>query len=83
MTTILDTLASYVPNIILRRIVKNPDPITAPTFESFPAAVLYADITGFTAMTERLESIPHAELGAGAEAVTNAINAYFDRFRCV
>lgn len=80
MTTILDTLASYVPNIILRRIVKNPDPITAPTFESFPAAVLYADITGFTAMTERLESIPHAELGAGAEAVTNAINAYFARF---
>ncbi|GAB4580779.1 MAG: adenylate/guanylate cyclase domain-containing protein [Anaerolineales bacterium] len=80
MSSILETLSSYVPNLILRRIIKNPEPITAPTYESFPAAVLYADITGFTALTERLEGIPHAQQGAGAEAVTNAINAYFDQF---
>lgn len=80
MSTLLETLSSYVPNLILRRIVRHPEPITAPTYESFPAAVLYADIKGFTALTERLEAIPHAEQGAGAEAVTNAINAYFEKF---
>ncbi|HNB53615.1 MAG TPA: adenylate/guanylate cyclase domain-containing protein, partial [Anaerolineales bacterium] len=80
MSTLLETLSSYVPNLILRRIVKNPEPITAPTYESFPAAVMYADIKGFTALTERLEEIPHAQQGAGAEAVTHAINAYFERF---
>ena len=80
MSDLLETLASYVPNLILRRILKNPEPITSPSFESFPAAVMYADITGFTALTERLEGIPHAEQGAGAEAVTNTINGYFAKF---
>jgi class 3 adenylate cyclase/tetratricopeptide (TPR) repeat protein len=41
---------------------------------------MYADITGFTALTERLEEIPHAQQGAGAEAVTHAINVYFQQF---
>ena len=80
MSDTLQILASYVPNFILRRIVRNPEPITSPKLESFPAAVMYADITGFTALTEQLEGILHAGQGAGAEAVTRTINAYFEQF---
>ncbi len=78
MSKLLNTLASYVPHLILQRLAKNPAPISKPTLEEFPAAVMYADITGFTALTEKLEELPHADQGAGAEAVTQMVNAYFD-----
>ncbi|MGH2593828.1 MAG: adenylate/guanylate cyclase domain-containing protein, partial [Anaerolineae bacterium] len=69
----LETLASYVPQIIARRFAAHPAPMTEPAAERFPAAVLFADITGFTAMTERL-----AQRGpAGAEEVSALLNAYF------
>jgi class 3 adenylate cyclase/tetratricopeptide (TPR) repeat protein len=79
MASLADTLASYVPNLVIRRIQTNPEPISAPTFESFDAAAMYADITGFTALTERLDRLPLAERGAGAEALTRVINAYFEQ----
>jgi class 3 adenylate cyclase len=49
----LETLASYVPTFITRRLAINPIPLT-PVAQSFPAAVLFADISGFTALTEHL-----------------------------
>jgi class 3 adenylate cyclase len=43
--------------------------------ERFPAAVLFADISGFTALTEHL-----AQQGpAGAEILTRELNTYFGR----
>lgn len=70
---LISTLASYVPTLIKRQLAQNPEPITAPTAEQFPAAVLFADISGFTALTERL-----AQKGpAGAEELTSLLNAYF------
>ncbi|MGH8630012.1 MAG: adenylate/guanylate cyclase domain-containing protein, partial [Burkholderiales bacterium] len=47
--------------------------MTEPVIERCPAALLFADITGFTAMTERL-----AKRGpAGAEQVSALLNDYF------
>src|SRR3712207_856222 len=75
MSAFITTLASYVPELIIRRLATNPAPITAPTSERFPAAVLFADISGFTALTEHL-----AQQGpAGAEVLTRELNTYFGR----
>jgi predicted ATPase/class 3 adenylate cyclase len=73
MSAFIKTLASYVPGLIIQRLAANPTPITAPISEHFPAAVLFADISGFTALTEHL-----AQQGpAGAEVLTRELNTYF------
>src|SRR5262245_61935258 len=73
MSDLLTTLISYVPALVVRRLASNPAPISAPIAESFPAAVLFADISGFTSLAERL-----ARRGAlGAEELTRLLNAYF------
>jgi class 3 adenylate cyclase len=50
----LDTLASYVPARIVRRIVEDAALPTNPIADQFEAAVFFADISGFTQMAERL-----------------------------
>jgi class 3 adenylate cyclase/tetratricopeptide (TPR) repeat protein len=70
-----DTLASYVPALIRRRLAVNPAHLEAPETERVSAAVLFADISGFTRLTEQL-----AQQGlAGAEKLTDLLNAYFER----
>ncbi len=74
-TTLLDNLASYVPYVVMRGIAVDPTPISAPAEEHFPAAVLFADISGFTRLTERLvQSGPE-----GVEQLSNLLNSYFGR----
>ncbi|MGB0387097.1 MAG: AAA family ATPase [Ardenticatenaceae bacterium] len=69
----VDTLVSYVPTLITRQVVVDPTPIMTLKSERFPATVLFADISGFSALTERL-----AERGpAGTEALTGLLNNYF------
>ena len=51
---LITTLVSYVPALIARRLAADPNPISQPTAERFAAAVLFADISGFTALGERL-----------------------------
>ena len=71
--SLLDTLTSYVPRLVVHRHFTDPAPITAPTVETFPAAVLFADISGFTLLTEQL-----AQRGpVGAEEMAGLLNAYF------
>ncbi|MCB0212683.1 MAG: AAA family ATPase [Anaerolineae bacterium] len=73
MPNLVDTLASYVPQLITRRLAVDPTPITAPMTERIPAAVLYADISGFTTMAEQL-----APCGpSGTEQLTDRLNTYF------
>jgi len=73
MSDLTQTLVSYVPTLITRHLATDPTPITTPTSERFSAAVLFADISGFTALTERL-----AQQGpAGAEDLTQELNTYF------
>jgi len=75
MSVLLETLASYVPALITRRLAVDPTPITTPIVERFPATVLFADISGFTVLAERLA----ARGPAGAEELTRLLNAYFGR----
>lgn len=73
MSTSIETLKSYVPALITRRLTSTPAPVISPFSERFAATVLFADISGFTALTERL-----AQKGpAGAETLTRALNTYF------
>lgn len=71
--TLADVLASYVPKLIQKRVVADPSPIESPVSEDTQAAVLFADISGFTSLTEKL-----AESGpTGVEAIANILNEYF------
>lgn len=75
MADLVNTLASYVPKLITHRLATDPTPITAPLTERFPAAVLYADISGFSTMSEQL-----ARCGpAGTDELTRQLNTYFGR----
>jgi len=69
------TLASYVPDAIVRRLARDPRPLIAPLVERFTGAVLIADVSGFTTIAESL-----AKQGArGAEALNGMLNDYFGR----
>lgn len=75
MSTLLDTLISYVPPLTVRRFADNPTPLLDPTAEYFPATALFADISGFTEITEAL-----AQRGpGGAEELTLLLNSYFSQ----
>lgn len=75
MPTFLETLASYVPALIIRQSAAQLASLDAPMLDRFPAAVLCVDISGFTALTERLAR--HGP--AGIEELTKHLNNYFDR----
>ncbi len=73
--TFLATLASYLPPLIVRHYAADPSPPSAPSADRFAAAVMFADISGFTALTERL-----AQQGpTGAEELTRVLNLYFSQ----
>src|SRR5512134_3064364 len=68
-----ELLASYVPKLIQKRVIANPSPIEVPVSEDMQAAVLFADISGFTLLTEHL-----AERGpSGVETLARILNEYF------
>jgi class 3 adenylate cyclase/tetratricopeptide (TPR) repeat protein len=65
--------ASYVPALVARRFADRREPLVEPESERFPAAVLFADISGFTALTERLAGTgPN-----GVEELTELLNDCF------
>lgn len=66
-------LASYVPHHVLRHYVCHPTSLTFPHSEHFPAAVLFADLSGFTPLAERL-----SKLESGVAQLTALINDVFD-----
>ncbi|HMA36909.1 MAG TPA: adenylate/guanylate cyclase domain-containing protein, partial [Chloroflexia bacterium] len=79
MSALAPTLASYVPRLVVARLAADPGDPTTPTADRLRAAVLFADISGFTALAERL-----AEQGpTGAEELTNLLNAYFGQLIAV
>ena len=78
-----EVLASYVPKLIQNRIIADPSPIESPLAEEFQATLLFADISGFTLLTERL-----AEKGpTGVETLARILNdlqtASYDGVVCV
>jgi class 3 adenylate cyclase len=75
MASLLETMAAYVPTLITNRLAADPSPITAPVAARFQAAVLLADIVGFTALADRL-----ARRGPNsAEELSRLLNEYFGR----
>ena len=70
--TLLDTLASYAPQLALRRQASQAVGGRS-SAESFPAAALFADVSGFTALTELLA----ARRPGGVEFLTRLLNDYF------
>lgn len=68
----LATIASFVPEMILRQANAGQGKPTEASLEETTAAVLFVDIAGFTALTESL-----AQRGdAGAEDLTRVLNLY-------
>lgn len=68
-----ELLASYVPKLIQNRVAADPAPIESPIVEELQAAILFADITGFTLLTEHM-----AERGMnGVESLARILNEYF------
>ena len=75
MPDLTELFASYVPQLIQKRVISDPSPIDSPRVEQLSAAVLFADISGFTRLTESL-----AERGpAGVEHLARILNEYFGR----
>ena len=73
MVLTAEMLRCYVPRFLASRFLARPTPLDAPGVERFWAAVLFADISGFTPLAERL-----ARRGpAGAEDLSDLLNAYF------
>lgn len=71
--TLLQDLASYVPHLVVRQIAADPTPPTQAAGERFDTAVFFADISGFTVLTERL-----TRRGTeGVEDLSHLLNAYF------
>jgi class 3 adenylate cyclase len=69
----LESLRTYVPEFLASRFLARQKPLDAPGIERFPAAILFADVSGFTPLAERL-----AQRGpAGAEELSGLLNAYF------
>jgi class 3 adenylate cyclase/tetratricopeptide (TPR) repeat protein len=72
----LETLNSYVPALIRKRLAESAEPLHAPEYQLLEAGVLLTDISGFTRLTEELvRTGPH-----GVEKVSTALNAYFGRW---
>lgn len=72
-TSPIEELASYVPALILRRMAADTGATMTPAVARFPAAVMVADLSGFTALTEHLTR--HSP--AGAEELTRILDLYF------
>ncbi len=68
-------LSSYVPNVVRQRLISDPGIPVEPSMERFRSAVLFADISGFTALTERIAT----QGPEGVETITHILNNYFAR----
>ncbi len=70
---LLQAVSAYVPHLVVQRVLDDPDAPSVGWEERRDAVVLFADVSGFTAMSESL-----ARLGKeGAEELTQVLNTYF------
>ena len=71
----LDILLPYIPRPLLREIIAAGDTPATPTAQHWEAAVLFVDISGFTALTEMLSR----QGSTGIEELSQLINRYLGR----
>jgi class 3 adenylate cyclase len=67
-----ESLRAYVPELLVSRFLARQEPLDAPRMERFPAAVLFADISGFTPLADRL-----AQRDPAGEELSGLLNTYF------
>ena len=73
LASLLEATTSHLPASLVRQVRRQPQPGQADG-EFVEGTLLFADISGFTAMSERLSQIGRE----GAEEVTEVVNRYFD-----
>ncbi|MEM7033039.1 MAG: adenylate/guanylate cyclase domain-containing protein, partial [Chloroflexota bacterium] len=71
----LSSLISYVPPAVAQSIYTHPNHPQQPNQTTFRAAVLFADVSGFTPLAEALSQ----KGPRGAEELTRLLNQYFSR----
>jgi hypothetical protein len=67
-----ESLRAYVPEFLVSRFLARQERLDGPGMERFPAAVFFADISGFTPLADRL-----AQRGPAGEELSGLLNAYF------
>ena len=75
MSTRSNGLLPYIPSMVTARIAESLIFPTQPTTENFIAAAVFADISGFTSLTEKLA----ARGPRGVETLSRILNEYFGR----
>lgn len=75
-TYVFDMITRYVPNVLLQRLA-NDESLTQPSMDAFDGALLFTDISGFTALSEKLSKEYGPE--EGSEELNRAINAFFQK----
>jgi class 3 adenylate cyclase/tetratricopeptide (TPR) repeat protein len=75
VTTAVDAVASYVPDLLVKRLLARPETMGAPWAERTVGGLLLADISGFTAIAERLGQ----QGAADAEALSGLLNGTWGR----
>ncbi len=74
--SLIDTLKSYIPEILQKRIAADPTPPNKPFGENYQVAVLFVDISGFTALTEQFA----AKGPSGAEDISAMLNDFYGQW---
>ena len=69
----MPSLSAFLPPHLLRSLAKRKRSPAPPHVERFPAALLVSDISGFTALTEKLQKKGRE----GAEEIANLVNVAF------
>ena len=72
--SILEVLLSFVPRSVVRHFVETSEGINGPQFHRKEATILFIDVSGFTALNERLAKERGHE---GCEIVLQHLNSYF------
>jgi class 3 adenylate cyclase/tetratricopeptide (TPR) repeat protein len=75
-SSLLNTLKSYIPDILQLRIAEDATPPSQPVSEQHLAAVLFVDISGFTALTEEFA----ARGPSGAEDISAILNDFYGQW---
>ena len=76
LTALLQVVSTYLPRHVVRTELQHLDRATNPIGGEFlRGALAFADISGFTALSEKLSTMGRE----GAEQITEIVNRYFRR----
>ncbi len=72
---LITEITPFVSLLVLNKLARDPSPIEEPFEEKIEAAVLFADLAGFTRVAEKM----NAEGLSGVEKLSGILNEYFER----